>query len=112
ETTDDIGVWRHRALTTSPRTAAAHVEAVRKLGEEFQNPHHNVSWVRALAYLRIGQAEKALETVAELTPAEKGWPEWQVLALIQHRLGHARAASEALRQADLLAEKRMQGVVA
>ena len=112
ENTGDIGLFRHRTLTTSPATAAAHVAAVRRLADEMQNQFHNVRWVQALAYLRLGQAEKALQTVAELTPAEKGWPEWQVLALIQHRLGHAKAAAESLRQSDLLAERRMKGVVA
>jgi tetratricopeptide (TPR) repeat protein/serine/threonine protein kinase len=111
-TTGDPGVFRHRALTTSPDTAADHVEAIRKLGDEMQTQFHSVPWIRALAYLRIGRAEQALATVAQLTPAEKAWPEWQTLALIQHRLGHAKEAAEALGQADLLAEKRMQSIVA
>src|SRR5262249_86511 len=110
--TGDPGLFRHRALTTSPDIAANHTEAIRKLGDEMQNQFHSVPWIRALAYLRIGRAEQALESVAHLTPAEKAWPEWQILALIQHRLGHTKEAAEALRQADLLAEKRMQGAVA
>ena len=76
------------------------------------NPWHNKKWVQALASLRIGNAEKAFRTIANLTPEEKPWPEWQVLALIQHRLGHAKEAAEALEHADLLAEKRMQVAVA
>ncbi len=107
------GVWRHRALTTSPDTAAAHPGTVRKICEETQDyPGHNANWVRALAYLRTGQLEKASQTVANLAPAEKAWPEWQISALLQHRLGHAKAAAEALRQADLLAERRLKEVVA
>jgi tetratricopeptide (TPR) repeat protein len=112
ESTGDDGLWRHRALTMSPETPKAHVAALRRLADEIQNPWHNPKWVRALAYLRLGQADKAAELLAGLTPAEKGWPEWQIQALIKHRLGHAKEAAEALRQADLLAEKRMQGVVA
>ncbi len=111
ETTGDKAVFRLRALTTSPETAAAHVQAVRRLGEEAQTKWHRAPWARALAYLRIGQAEKALATVAGSPPADRSWPEWQILALIRHRLGHAKEATEALRQADLLAERRMKDAV-
>jgi tetratricopeptide (TPR) repeat protein len=108
DNTGEIGVWRLRALTASPTPAAAHVESVRKLAEGFQNPWHNNSWGRGLAYLRAGQAEKASQTIEGLKPSEKPWPEWQILALIRRRLGQADAAAEALRQADLLAERRMK----
>ncbi len=112
ENTGDPGTFRHRALVTSPIAAAAHAAAVLKLADEFQNPWHNYRWARALAALRAGQAEKAFQSVEGLTPAEKAWPEWQTLALIQHHVGHDKEAAEALRQADVLADRRMQSVIA
>lgn len=106
------GLFKLRALTTMPGTPAAHVGAIRKLANEFQGSSHNDRWVQALAHLRAGQLDKTPQITEGLMPAEKGWPEWQILALIRHRLGQAEAAAEALRQADLLAERRMKDVVA
>src|SRR5205823_3810524 len=82
----NIGIFSYRALTTSPSIASVHVAAIRKLGDEKYFGGHNVPWARAFAYLRAGQADKARRTVEGLSPSEKSWPEWQILALIQHRV--------------------------
>lgn len=104
----DAVVFRVRALTTSPHPPAEHLAAIKQLAKEAEKTGHNDRWVRALAYLRTGDATQAHKLVESLTPAENGWPEWQTLALIRKRVGQSDAAAEALRQADLLAERRMK----
>jgi serine/threonine protein kinase/tetratricopeptide (TPR) repeat protein len=113
ETTGDAGLFRVRALTTSPELDAGNVDAVQKLADNYrQNPFHNVTWVRAIAYLRLGKTDMAYQLVAGLTPADTDWPELSIAALIQHRLGHADAAADSLRRSEALNERWMKEFLA
>jgi tetratricopeptide (TPR) repeat protein/serine/threonine protein kinase len=101
------GINLSRILLASPSSGERHPKALRRIAEQFQaqEPFWQ-QWIRGFAFVRIGQAQASLDL---LEKSEVAWaPVRQCArALAEHQLGHRQAAVQALREADLAAERLM-----
>ncbi|HEY8504168.1 MAG TPA: tetratricopeptide repeat protein, partial [Gemmataceae bacterium] len=98
--------YRARVLLLDPAGADRHPEAVRRIAENFRYREDGWEpWVRGFAHVRLGQAEKGLPLLETATDPDR---KWSAVALAFHQLGRADEAREALRQADLAADRRMR----
>jgi tetratricopeptide (TPR) repeat protein len=106
---DDEEYRRARTVLAVPSGDARWTGAVRQLARSFRYPPYPPAeqLFRAVAFLRLGEANEAL-ALADRLPAE--W-KWTVLALSEHLLGHADAAREALQQADLVFDQLPRNAV-
>jgi serine/threonine-protein kinase len=92
-----------RSLTQAPGAGTDPAEAVR-LAERAVKVRPQFGWFRhalALAYLRAGQADRAVREAQEALKVGPGWHpplDWLVLSLAHHRLGQAGEARRWLEQ--------------
>jgi tetratricopeptide (TPR) repeat protein len=89
-----------RTVLLAPSADARRSAAVKELASNFRFPAYVLSerHVRGVAHLRLGEGNEARAQVAD-NPYP--WEKWPVVALAEHLVGHADAAREALRQADV-----------
>jgi serine/threonine-protein kinase len=89
--------WMARCLSLAPDTGTDPAEAVR-LAERTVEAHPTHGWylnALALAHLRAGQPEKAIERAQEalrVAPSWQPWLQWLVLSLAHQRLGDTAEA--------------------
>jgi tetratricopeptide (TPR) repeat protein len=100
-----------RVLLLAPASAPRPLAAVKGLAENFRYAPGQAweRWVRGFAHVRAGQASEGAALLAGVEEPDLKWP---AVALAEHQLGRAEAAREALRQADLAADRQTRDALA